>query len=213
MKRLPTPAEMASYRVNRAGQEEGIRQSLYDFTDYAAAGQQTLTFFQTPEGQSGKTKADTNMTSAGQLPDPQKFLVESIEVLFFPGTNPAVYGAGAAANHINDAYVVSKSGWLQLFIMSKPYLEEAPIGRFPAKTRLHVEAAVSDASTAAANQQSRIAYASFAGRPYQMNPPIVLTKNQNFKVTLNWPAAVALPSGVNGRIGIVLDGVLFRASQ
>lgn len=213
MRRLPTNAEMSQYRVNRPGQEEGIRQSLYDFQAYAAAGQQTLTFFQTPEGQSNKTKADTNMSNAGTLPDPQRFLVESIEVVFFPGTNPAAYGAGAAANHVNDVYAVSKSGWLQFFVMSKPYLEEAPIGRFPSKTRLEVTAAASDASTAAANQQSRIVYASFAGRPYQLNPPILLNRLQNFKVTLNWPAAVALPSGVDGRIGVVLDGILFRASQ
>ena len=35
----------------------------------------------------------------------------------------------------------------------------------------------------------------------------------NFDVTLRWPALVATPSGFNGRVGIILDGYLMRASQ
>jgi len=30
---------------------------------------------------------------------------------------------------------------------------------------------------------------------------------------LNWPAAVALPSAVAGRIGVILDGDLYRLAQ
>jgi hypothetical protein len=36
---------------------------------------------------------------------------------------------------------------------------------------------------------------------------------QNFNITQNWPAALATPSGFNGRVGIKLDGLLYRNSQ
>jgi len=37
--------------------------------------------------------------------------------------------------------------------------------------------------------------------------------NQNFDITLTWPTAVALPSGQNARLGVVMDGILYRQSQ
>jgi hypothetical protein len=35
----------------------------------------------------------------------------------------------------------------------------------------------------------------------------------NFEVLIRYPAAVATPSGFNGRIGVILDGYFMRASQ
>ncbi len=80
--KIPTLDQLQQYDVNRRGEYEGIRQTLYDSAAYAAAGQTQLQFFQIPQGQSSKTIADTNMKSAGQLPQPQHFLVESIEIHF-----------------------------------------------------------------------------------------------------------------------------------
>ena len=217
---IPNRRDLARYSVNRDGWEV-ISQTLYDFQAYAAAGQTQLTFFAVQAGQSGKTLSDTNMTLAGQLPANQEFLVESIEVIFYPtvpavaAQNPAAFGAQAVANIVNDVYVVSRTGNLKFEIGSKPYLQEAPLGRFPPKTYMHVEAALSDVSTAGASFQSRIAYAHTAGRPYFIQPEMLrLISTQNFAITLNWPEGVqALPSGNPGRIGVVLDGVLFRKSQ
>lgn len=199
--------------VNRAGEQECVRQSLYDYQTYPVAGQTQLIFFQVPQGQSGKTRFDTNMETAGSLPAPKRFLIECIEVQFYPGGVPSVFGAPAANTQVNDVYTVATSGWLDLFIGSKSYLTEAPIGRFPSTNRLAVQSAFADASTAAANLQSRTGYASLAGAPYRVEPNISLVSTQNFNVTLNWPTAVALPSGVNGRIGIVMKGLLYRNSQ
>ncbi|MGZ7265373.1 hypothetical protein ACXWP3_09695, partial [Streptococcus pyogenes] len=61
---VPTRAELSKYSVNRPGWE-AIKQSLYDYQAYAAAGQTNLTFFALPVGQSSKTLSDTNMTLAG----------------------------------------------------------------------------------------------------------------------------------------------------
>jgi hypothetical protein len=218
--RVPNRRDLARYSVNREGWEV-ISQSLYDFQTYAAAGQTQLTFFAVPTGQGGKTLSDTNMNLAGQLPANQEFLVSSLEVIFFPtvpavaAQNPAAFGAQAVANIINDVYVVSRTGNLKFDIGSKPYLQEAPLGRFPPMTYMHLEAAAADVSTAGANFQTRIAYAHSAGRPYYLQPEkLRLISTQNFQITLNWPEGVqALPSGNPGRIGVVLDGVLFRKSQ
>lgn len=207
---IPTLQELQSFSVNRPGQVEGIRQSLYDFQTYAQAGQTSLTFFQIPIGQSSKTKADTNMTVAGSLPAPQHFLLEGMEVHFYPANPISATGAIVAENY-NDVYDVHKSGWLDLFIGSKSYLTEAPIGRFPPSVGVSGSAALSDTTTAAASRVSVIDYARFGGMPYKVDPPILLVPTQNFSVSLNWPAAV--PIAVAGRIGIVMKGILYRNSQ
>ena len=72
---IPTLDQLQQYNVNRAGSIEAVRASLYDFQTYAAAGQTSLTFFQVPQGQSGKTKADTNMEAAWRLAAPKRYLI------------------------------------------------------------------------------------------------------------------------------------------
>lgn len=210
---IQTPTDLSKYRVNRPGQLEVLRQSLYDFQAYAQAGQAQLSFFQVPVGQAGKTKADTNMTLAGQLPSGQQFLAQSLEVYFFPGT--IIPGVGPVANlidgFVNDVWAVYKGGWLEFTVGSKVYLTEAPIGRFPPKTRLDGWASENGNTTAAAALYTRTSYATPAGRPYPVDPYILLESTQNFTVQLNWPVAVAVTNA--GRIGVIIDGLLIRNSQ
>ena len=217
MRTIPSRTNLAKYNVNRPGWE-AVRQSLYDFTSYAAAGQTTLNFFATPNGQGGKTLSDTNMTLAGQLPAAQEFLVNSIEVLFFPtvpvvaADNPAAFGVAAIANAVNDVYKVARTGNLVLTIGSKPFLTEAPLGRFPAKTHFQVDGAVSQGGVVADTAQ-RVTYAYAAGRPYLLSPAdLRLTSSQNFSVTLNWPEGLQTITNP-GRIGVIMDGILYRRSQ
>jgi hypothetical protein len=215
---IPDLAELQSYAVNRKGMYEGIRQTLYDYQTYASAGQTSLSFFQVPLGQGGKTIADSNIEVAGSLPQPKHFLVESIEVRFWPGVLPVTLAtAFAESEYTNDVVTVSKSGSLNFFIGSKTYLEEAPIGRFPPKTKVEANFAVAlefkQGAAADEEQIVQMDLAYFCGRPYFINPATLLIPTQNFKVSLNWPAAVALPSGQDARIGVVLDGVLYRQSQ
>lgn len=219
---IPNLAELQSYAVNRKGQYEGIRQTLYDYQVYAAGGQTSLSFFQVPVGQGGKTAADTNIEVAGSLPQPKHFLVESIEIRFWPGILPVnsqtgVLATQSASNYSNDVVTFSKSGSLNFFIGSKTYLEEAPVGRFPPKTYVCSDFAVSQTvnQAAAADQENQITMdlSYVKGRPYFINPATLLIPTQNFKVSLNWPAAVPLPSDEDARIGVVLDGILYRQSQ
>lgn len=215
---VPTRAQLSKYSVNRPGWE-AVRQTLYDYQAYAAAGHTQLTFFALPVGQSSKTLTDTNMTLAGQLPKNQEFLLQSLEVWFSPTTPtvaaqmPAAFGAQAIAQVINDSYIVGRSGNLTLTIGSKPYLQEAPLGRFPQKAHFAVDGAVADVTTAGANLQSRMAFGYWCGRPYLLEPaPLLLTENQNFAVTLSWPEGVQAITNP-GRIGIIFDGILYRRSQ
>lgn len=215
---VPTRAQLSKYSVNRPGWE-AIRQSLYDFQAYQAAGVTQLTFFALPAGQGGKTLSDTNMTLAGQLPKNQEFLVQSIEVVFLPTTPtvaaqmPAAFGAQAVAQIVNDAYIFGRSGNLNLTIGSKPYLQEAPLGRFPQKAHFAVDAALADVSTAAGNQQSRVSFGFWTGRPYLLDPAaLLLPENQNFSITLAWPEGVQAISNP-ARVGVILDGILYRRSQ
>ena len=211
---IQTPNDLSKYRVNRPGQLEVTRQSLYDFQAYAAAGQAQLAFFQVPAGQAGKTNADTNMLLAGQLPAGMQFLAQSMEVYFFPGT--VLPGVGPVADVIdsftNDVWeVTSGKAWLDFKIGNKLYLTEAPLMRFPPKCRLDGWAATTSATTAAAALMNRTSYASAAGRPYPIDPYILLESTQNFSVTLNWPALVVITNA--GVIGVVIDGLMIRNSQ
>lgn len=214
---VPNRAQLGKYSVNREGWE-AIRQSIYDYQVYAAAGQSQLSFFTSPLG-GLRTLTDTNMTLAGQLPKNQEFLVQSIEVFFSPTTPtvaaqmPAFTGALASAAIVNDAYIVGRGGNLVLTIGSKPYLQEAPLGRFPQKASFGVEGAASDSSTAGAVNQSRNVFGKWSGRPYLLDPAaLLLPENQNFAVTLSWPEGVQAIANP-GRIGVILDGILYRRSQ
>lgn len=212
---VPTVDELAKFQVNRVGAIEAVRQTLYDSATYVAAGQTSLTFFQLPVGQGGKTKADTNMESAGSLPNPKQFLVQSIEIHVFPSAAienmAATVDTGTA--FVKDMSTILTGGYLDFFIGSKSYLTEAPLMKFPPKTKLDGWAAASDTTTAGAGRAYRHEYAAGAGRPYYLQPEILLVSTQNFNVTLNWPAALALTGTNTAKIFITLDGILYRNSQ
>lgn len=204
---------------------EIITQSLYDSAAYATAGQNQLTFFQQPLGAgtgvisaAAKTLEDTNMQAAGAMPNMQSFVVTSVEVEFQPditftaATQPAAFGAVAVATSINDSWIFRATGYLILTIGQKPYLQEGPMMKFPASNDLEIDAALSDASTAAASQQSRIAYAKAVGPAYTLAPNnLLLIPMQNFVVTLNWATVQAITT--KARVFVRLMGQLLRSAQ
>lgn len=211
---IPSLQELQQYNVNRPDQVEAIRSSLFDTLAYAQAGQTQLQFFQTPKGQSGKTLADTNMTLAGSLASPQSFLIETIELYFYPSQTP---GNLSAANtpivptYLNDVWKFYKPGaWLELFIGSKAYLDEAPLQKFPPRCGLSGWGSSSDAASTATTSTMQN-YASAGGPIYELDPPILLVPTQNFNVTLNWPTAVALSAA--GTVVCQMGGILYRNSQ
>jgi hypothetical protein len=235
----PGLAEFRAAVVARVGQIEVIRQSLYDTIVYPTAGLINMQFFQNPIGQgfsaspgnagNVKTLADTNMTNQGVLPAPQAFFVTSIEVDFQAGSSAATVNtfalqtaassaaAPAAATGIvqvpavNDLSAFYSTGSLTLTIGTKPYLQEAPLLRFPPKARFELNAAV--ATNSATTAEVGFAKLKAGGRPYNLDPGLGIMTSMNFNVTLAWPVLVATPSALNGAVRVILDGYLFRAVQ
>jgi hypothetical protein len=199
---------MKKYDVNRAGAVEALWAPLYDYQTYPAAGVNEMLFFQVPQGQGGKTLDDTNMEVAGSLPAPKEFLITSIQVVFYPAADPGREAAGAVATNWNDVYTLGQSGHVRLFIGSKEYVVDAPIGKFPPRFWLRGSDAAATTTAAVSNV---IDYAVFGGPIYEI-VPYRLIPTQNFSVTLRFANGV-VPITADSRIGIVLGGFLYRLSQ
>jgi len=215
-KRIPPSIQnMQKFDVNRPDQKEAIFEPLYDFQTYDSAGQTSLTFFQNPIGQNGKTLDDTNMEAAGNIPTPRSFLIEAIEVLFYAGNDAArsnLPEAGLALGQLNDLNEFCKSGHLKLDVGSKNYLKAAPLGQFPPSERIGGLAAIASHTSPDISGGAKVEYACAVGRQFAITP-IRLISNQNFSVTMNWGAAVAMPSGLDARVGVRLVGYNYRLSQ
>lgn len=216
----PSLDSLQRYNPNLPNSVEGIWQPFYDFQTYAAAGQTELLFFQVPQGQSSKTRGDTNMTNAGMFPSPTAFFVTGIMVPFFPGNDPSVASISAQralANWEDAIRVAEQSSYLEFSIGSKIYLTDAPLGKFPPNFTVGGVAAVTMAImpttaglTAPVLPQTDVNFARAQGRYYEITP-FLIPATQNFQVALRWPVAITVT--VAGRIGVILDGFWFRNSQ
>lgn len=222
-------------RVTNPNFAEIVRNSLYDSLLYPTAGQTQLSFFSLPIGQgvtsslgatvgTSKTLNDTNLVMANTLPSGLEVLVQSIEVLFLPGSvstantytpaNISLFNATAAASvagSANDVNTFYQSGRLQFQILQKDYLMEAPLLKFPPKAMLDLQGAV--ASNSATTAEVALTLVKATGRPYFLDPAVTLLPSVNFAVNLLWPGAVATGSGFNGRVEVTLDGLFKRAGQ
>lgn len=235
LERVPTAADFQSRRVTNPDQSEIVRQRFYDYQLYPTAGATQFSFFANPAG-AGITSApgavvgtakslwDTNLELSGTLPSGKAFMIESIEVVFFPGSvNTAntfttrllgdfnATADDAALSYLNDVQSFYNSGMLELNILSKNYLRETPLMCFPPKAWLDGAAAL--ATNAAATGALSVSAISAKGRPYYIEPTIALQPAVNFEVVIKYPAAIATPSGFNARVGVILDGYFMRASQ
>ena len=232
---IPQASDFASRRVTRRNSSEVIRQRFYDYQLYATAGVAQMSFFSQAQGAgvttaagavvgSAKSLWDTNLEMPNTLPSGKMFMVESIEVDFQPGLSAAantytpaalvafaVAAAATVGGSVNDVQTIMNSGMLEFNVSSKNYLRETPLKVFPPKTTIDLTAAV--ASNSATVGEVAFAKAQAVGRAYYMEPEITLEPAVNFEVLVRWPAAVATPSGFNGRLGIILDGYWMRASQ
>ncbi len=208
-------------------QLDSIFAPLWDYQTYATAGALNFNFFALPQGQ-GTTSSpgatgvkqigDTNMQIAGSLPAGNRFLVIGIEVEFWPGSSPGLRLAAVPtdaqfARNWDDTYAVLKGGSLTLTVQNRMFAQDAPLMKFPTQTRLAGVAAYNQNDTTAATVGfGQIEYASSCGAAYDITP-ILLKPTQAFTVTINFPAVIATPSGVDARIGVRLVGKLIRNVQ
>lgn len=208
----PSADELKQYNPNLPNALEVIWQPFYDYQTYAQAGQTQLLFFQIPQGQSSKTLADTNMDLAGQFPAPTGFLCTGIQVVFMPlnATSQLASAGTRLTTNIDDVIKVGNSGFLQLKIGSKPYMQDAPLGKFPPNFGFDIFAAFGTTGANATTNVGDVNYGRSKGR-YAEITPFYIPQSQNFSVSLNWPTAVAIT--VAGKIGVILDGFYYRLSQ
>jgi len=200
--------------VNVEGIAAVFWQPVWDYQTYAAAGfTGPAQFFAVPGGTAGKTVEDTNLTQAGIIPNPDNMLVTGFEMVFFPGRVPGFTAAAVPAVTdfaLNDIYAVHNGRMSALFtIGDQPWLREAPLGVFASQFYLEGMAASHFTQAVAGNQNVLVDYASFRGPMYQVIP-LRLISNQPFSFTVNSPAAIALPSGVNARWGVRQHGYRYR---
>ena len=223
MPNVANMSDISQFNVIDWNTWEITTQSLYDSAVYLAAGQASLAFFQNPIGQGvgfgggAKSVSDTNMQLAGQLPNGQMFICTSVEIDFQPttptvaaGMPNAIVAASAIAPLVNDAYIFWRSGNLTFNVLAKNYLQEAPLMTFPPTADLGGFAALASGTTV---DQISTNYATSVGPTYLLTPNnILITNNQNFKVTLAWPEglqAITNPA----RVFVRLNGMLMRQTQ
>lgn len=235
MDRVPSAADFESRRVTNPNVSEIVRQRFYDYQLYATAGVAQQTYFAQAVGAgitsalgavvgSAKTLWDTNLEIANTLPSGKAFMMESIEVIFWPGSSAAANtyavaaistfnaaAAAAVAGSSNDVNSFYQSGRLDLNVLSKNYLRETPLVAFPPKAYVGGDFALATNSATVGEIAQTVATSK--GRAYYIEPEIALQPAVNFEVVLAWPAAVATPSGFNARVGVILDGFFMRASQ
>jgi hypothetical protein len=204
-RQTPNMQNLRQYSTYLPDAVEVIWQPLYDIQTYAAAGQASLSFFQVPNGQGGKTYADTNMEMTGQLPSGMNFLCTGLEIQLFPA---GTIETTAANSFADDVYKILKQGsWLELSLLQKVYLREAPLMNFPPQTGLTGFAATNITS---GTDGSLVEYARNCGATYQISP-LRIPASQNFSVKIQWPAVQAISA--DAKIAVRLLGFTYRNAQ
>lgn len=200
------------YAVNVEGMMEAITQPLYSYQSYPAAGSANPLQFFVTTAVGATTIEDTNMQLAGQLPAPQKFLVQGVGVDFISGNAVAKFGAETANGNLNDFYAVMKRGVLTFNIGSKIYQTFSTMIQLPVRAHIDGVAATADATTASLQTMVQAGWS--CGEVFKPRP-LLIEASQNFSVTISYPGgAVAIPSGDTGaRIGVWLYGTLYRPAQ
>lgn len=231
----PTLEQFAANVAMVIGKIEVIEQELYDRIVYPLAGLAQFVFFSTPQGagfssESGlaaagaKTEADTNMTQNGQLPSPQAFWIDNLQIDFDPGSittanlyttiNPTTAPAAAAitaATSVQDKNLVLNAGWLQLKIGEKEYYKNGPLSYFPPRVQKRVDASHGNADTTTHNDVTT-ALLWIYGDLRTLDPGLGIATGVNFRVAVNFPVLQAMVTN-NGRLKCQLGGWLFRAAQ
>lgn len=231
----PTLEQFAANIAAVLGKIEVVEQELYDRVVYPLAGIAAISFFTQPAGggfssESGlaaagaKTLADTNMTQNGQLPAPQAFWIDNIQVDVDPGSIttanlfatkiPTVVDAAAAITQVQgvqDKNAILNAGILQLVIGQKPYYTMSPLSYFPPRAQKRVDVAIGNADTTTHNSVAT-SLLWVTGAMRTLDPGLGLATGFNFAVNVTFPVLIATVTN-NARIKATLGGWLFRAAQ
>jgi hypothetical protein len=178
----------------RRGLGEVIKDTIYGY-EQLEPGVESLDFMQRPIGPS--TLEDTNMVLPGSLPTGMEFLIEAVELAYLPSSDDQ-----RAAKR--EYFRLGKSGRLELFILSKSYLNLAPLGFF---MRPWITTATKAGSQVTLTEQAPWLHGTFnlgEARFY-------LLPLQQFAVRLSWQRGA--PVKAPARLGVILHGLRWRRSE
>ncbi len=170
-----------------AGYVRALRNPLYDTDNILAAATNQLRLFQVPIGQLNasavrKTEADTNLSQAGQLANPQMFDLHGFQLEVQIGT--------VVADHI----LLYTRGVFEFSFGTQRIWLQVPLSRVPQGTSLQGVGSGAAASPNLANGSPSVReYYPFVqpdGSPY----PIKAT--ETFQVRLFWPSGAITLSAV-----------------
>lgn len=220
---IPDPEFFAKYGVNVTDVDDISWFPITDHLAYPAAGTLVLNFFANGVGQGvtsalnaagTKSFADTNLENQGSMPFPERALIVAIGIQVTPGVLPGVnqVAVASASFYLNDVQRIGQSGFLFWKVGQKTVLIDGPINKFGNGDNegLHVAPAIATAT--AADLTNEVSYAKLAGSAYGIIP-VAIPSNQNFPLSLNWPALVPTPSTTIARIGVSLYGYRIRKAQ
>jgi len=200
---LKSPAVKKAFqkaRVLLGDNIETIWNPIYDYKALGATAVTSAVFFQDPIGALGKTLADTNMVSAGNLPKGQAFLVTGVQVECLPA---AAISGTTTSKFADDVYTFYKNGVLVFTVGSKEYVRQGNLMKFAPRNYLSVFGATTVAT-------DRYVYAAADGKEFQI-VDLLLESSMNFNVELR--SIPQLPSTADARVGVTLNGYLFRNAQ
>lgn len=194
------------------GLKDVQREPAYAFKAYPAAGLTSLTLFDESFGTATLGYADTNLVTPNQFPAGEAQLVTGLRLVPIPSSTDvfAVNASGLAA--LLQWYdVLQLNGWMEWWILQKPFLRIAPLTAVPSGMGL---GALATAGAAAANLRNVGTVQS--GSPdnrsvYVVDPPQLLESLTNFYILLQWRALNLVTTA--GRIGVHLDGYHIRNVQ
>jgi hypothetical protein len=183
------------------GLRDTIVQPLYDSEQIPMAGTTSLRFFTVPLGQNfqsglrAKTIGDTNMTLAGQLPNPYTHRVYGFRLAFLWNIPQA------------DIVIAINTAGFEFNVGAKPFLQ-VPARTIPGGNGVYGFYTQAAAATAAILNN---------GWPSSDNiykigrQPQTLSPTENFNIVMTWPAVQALSAAQT--VTVYLEGVLRRGAQ
>lgn len=193
---------VAAANPQNAGQPEALPWFLYDTQLITSGTTASLTFFQTV--QTDKTMG--NMESAGQLPDPQYFIVHYVTCDILDPPIASAAGTAADLGPINDIDIILKTQravWT--FTMSnKTY------GPFPL-TLCHGTGGATGVAVATETAPKAVASGNngiVGSGGFPVLGALVIPPKVGFNIKVDMAAAPTLSGNLNVRLG--LAGVLYR---
>lgn len=197
--------------------EEQVGRVLYHIQDYGTAGALKFAFFGKAKGDATNGLGDTNMDTSNGLSAGSRIMLMGMQIALLPGANPVQQAAASFKSHLNDANAVLMGlSYVTLKIGNKTYVEEGPIGRFPAGFGLAVGAGgIQTTQETGADAVNVVNYAS-NGLPTpaatrKFDVPLPLPQQTKLEVEINFPSLITV--GTAARLGIWIPGVEIRKQQ